>query len=71
MQHSGKQQKTLRVIKLAHTLIWVFFVVCILAIPVCGYLGHFSVSAVLVGFVLLEVLILVISSHPESRVFST
>ncbi len=61
MRHSEKQQNALRVIKLAHTLIWSFFVGCILAIPVCGYLGHFLISAVLVGFVLLEVLILVIN----------
>jgi hypothetical protein len=61
VKHSGKQQNALRVIKMAHTLIWSFFVLCILAIPVCGYLGYFSISAVLVSFVMLEVFILVIN----------
>ncbi len=61
MRHPGKNQELLRVIRLGHTLIWFVFVVCILGIPVCGYLGHFSISAILFGFVLLEVFILLIN----------
>lgn len=61
VQNSEKQLKTLRVIKLAHTLIWAFFVLCIIAIPVYGHLGRFFISGLLFGFVLLECFILVIN----------
>ena len=61
MQHSVKQKNALRFIKLAHTVIWALFVLCILAIPVYGHLGRFFISALLFGFVLLECFILVIN----------
>ncbi|MBL8512629.1 MAG: hypothetical protein JNJ55_01455 [Betaproteobacteria bacterium] len=45
-------------IKLAHTLIWAFFVACILGIPIASTHGHFKFAAVLAGVVFVEVLVL-------------
>jgi hypothetical protein len=53
-----KQLNVLRWVKLLHTVIWAFFVGCILAIPIYGYAGHFFISGILVGIVMLEVFIL-------------
>lgn len=41
-------------IKLLHTAIWLFFVVCIVAIPVVGALRQFQWFAILTGLVLIE-----------------
>ena len=49
----------LRSIKLLHTAVWLLFVLCIVAIPILGYLGRFGPAAWLVGIVLMEVLVLV------------
>jgi len=45
-------------IKLLHTLVWFFFVACIVAIPVAAGLHRFQLAAVLAGVVLLECLVL-------------
>ncbi len=45
-------------IKLLHTIAWLFFVVCILAIPVTGTKGEFGWAAALSGAVLIECAIL-------------
>ena len=49
----------LRSIKLLHTAIWLLFVLCIVAIPILGYVGRFRQAAWLVSIVLVEVLVLV------------
>lgn len=49
----------LRTIKLLHTVIWALFVLCIVAIPLLGYVGRFRQATWLVGIVLVEVLVLV------------
>jgi hypothetical protein len=41
-------------IKLAHTAVWVFFVGCILAIPVAGAQGEFRLAAAFSAAVLVE-----------------
>jgi hypothetical protein len=46
-------------IKTLHTVVWVFFVACIIAIPVAAHLGAFDIAAWAAGAVLLEVLVLV------------
>lgn len=56
-----KQLNILRLVKLLHTVIWAFFVGCILAIPIYGHAGHFFISGILVGIVMLEVFILTIN----------
>jgi hypothetical protein len=48
----------LRLIKLLHTVIWLIFAVCIVAIPIFGFLDQFRTAAWLVCFVMLEVLVL-------------
>jgi hypothetical protein len=50
---------SLRAIKVIHTIVWAFFVGCIVAIPVFGFTGHYIQAAILVGVVLIEVLVLV------------
>lgn len=49
---------TLRFIRLAHTCIWAIFAGSILAIPLFTYLGRPTVAWALIGFVMLEVVVL-------------
>ena len=51
----------LRVIKLAHTVVWALLVAVILAIPVMAWQDRFTATAVLTGIMLGEVLVLVIN----------
>lgn len=51
----------LRAVKLAHTLVWVFFAGCVLALPVAAWLGEHRLAALLAGAVALEVLVLVVN----------
>lgn len=46
-------------VKLIHTAAWAFFASCIFALPVAAWRGDFGVAAGLIGFVLVEVAILV------------
>lgn len=48
----------LRVVKLIHTLIWAFFVACILAIPLFTVLARFRLAALFGAIVGLEVAVL-------------
>jgi len=48
----------LRVVKLVHTLVWVVFAGCIVAIPVYAASGRLWIAWGLIGFVLLEVIVL-------------
>lgn len=54
-----KPSSVLRMIKLAHTLIWAFFAGCILAIPVFSHAGSFFISSILIAVVILEVMVIV------------
>lgn len=49
----------MRSIKLLHTAIWLLFALCIVAIPILGYVGRIRQAAWLVCFVFVEVLVLV------------
>ncbi len=51
-------ESKLRAIKAIHTLVWAAFAGSILAIPVFAFLGKLSVAWGLVGFVFLEVIVL-------------
>jgi hypothetical protein len=51
----------LRAVKLIHTVIWGFFVACILLIPVFTLLGRFRLAALFVAVVGLEVVVLVVN----------
>lgn len=48
-------------VKLLHTVVWLFFVVCILAVPITAGLHRFHLSALFASLVLLECLVLVIN----------
>lgn len=52
----------LRTIKVAHTIVWAFFVVCIAAIPVMAYLGNHGAAAFFTALVTLEVIVLGINA---------
>ncbi len=54
-------RKPLRAIKILHTLVWVFFVVCIVAIPVSAANGRFRVAGTFIAVVFLEVLVLALN----------
>ena len=55
MEHESK----LRAIKAIHTLVWAVFAGSILAIPVVTFFGNLQIAWALVGFVFLEVVVLV------------
>ena len=48
-------------VKIIHTVAWAFFAGCILALPVTAWLGAYRQAAILIGFVLIEVAILVVN----------
>lgn len=51
----------LRTIKLVHTLIWAFFVSCIVAIPILAWSDRYLHAAVVSGVVLLECAVLLLN----------
>jgi hypothetical protein len=51
----------LRTVKVLHTGIWVFFVVCILAIPLFTILSRFGLAALFVAIVGVEVIVLLVN----------
>lgn len=55
------EASALRIIKLVHTIVWVFFAGSIFAIPVCAVLQQYKAALVLIGAVFVEVLILVVN----------
>ena len=48
-------------IKLLHTVVWLFFVTCIFAVPVTAAFHHVRLAAFFAGLVLLECLVLVLN----------
>jgi hypothetical protein len=53
----------LELIKTLHTIVWAFFVACILAIPGFAWRERYDVAVALVAVVMLEVLVLVFNRH--------
>jgi polyferredoxin len=51
----------LAAVKLVHTVVWAVFVSCILAIPVLGWYSEFGWSAVFMGVVGVEALVLILN----------
>ena len=54
--------RALWLVKVAHTVVWAFFVACIVAIPIASALGKHSVAAWLAAVVLAEVVVLALNS---------
>jgi hypothetical protein len=48
-------------VKLLHTVVWVFFVACIVAVPVAAAVHRFRLTAIFTGLVLLECLVLAVN----------
>lgn len=48
----------LRIVKVIHTAVWMFFAVCIFTIPAFAFAGNFAMSCLLISIVFVEVLIL-------------
>lgn len=59
MTTSRTDADALRMVKLAHTVVWAFFAGSVVAIPVLAWVGALRAAAVAIGVVLVEVLILV------------
>ena len=53
--------KALVLVKVVHTVIWAFFVACILGVPVTALAGHLGWSLLLSVLVLLECLVLAVN----------
>jgi hypothetical protein len=61
MQNPPPSVARLVAIKAIHTVIWAFFVVCILAIWVFALRGDYAHAALAIGIVLVEVLVLILN----------
>lgn len=51
----------LRVIKALHTAVWVFFVACIVAIPLLAWTRRFGTALLFIGVVSVEVVVIVVN----------
>ena len=51
----------LKTVKAIHTVVWAFFVWCILAIPVLAWRGLYPAAAVFIGVVFAEVLVIALN----------
>lgn len=59
--HDDDDVRALGVIKTVHTVVWVFFVACIVAIPVMTWRESFAAATWFTGIVFLEVVVLVVN----------
>ncbi len=55
------ETRSLRIIKLIHTVVWAFFAGSIFAIPLFASLRHYKEALVLISIVFVEVLVLVVN----------
>jgi hypothetical protein len=51
----------LQAVKVAHTVVWVFFVACIVAIPLLAWKERFGAAFTLIGIVVIEILVLAVN----------
>lgn len=58
---SKASSRTLHVIRCVHTVVWAFFVIAIVGIPVAAWLGRRDVFLVLTGIVMVEVAVLAVN----------
>ena len=57
-----KDRSKLIAVKMIHTVVWAIFASSILAIPVCAFNKNMSLAWGFIGFVLIEVIVLLINS---------
>ncbi len=53
--------RALVIVKLIHTVVWVFFVACIAAIPYFAAIGNVRTAGIFIAIVTIEVLVLVVN----------
>ncbi|MFI5166755.1 MAG: hypothetical protein ACHQQS_09070 [Thermoanaerobaculales bacterium] len=58
---NSSQERSLRAIKLVHTIVWAFFAGSIFVIPIFAWLGQFRTALAFIGIVFVEVLVLVVN----------
>lgn len=58
---SLQPMRSLHAIKILHTVVWAFFVLCIAAIPVSAAMGRIQIAGVFIAIVFLEVLVLMVN----------
>jgi hypothetical protein len=58
MNFFAQQDRVVVAIKLLHTVVWLFLVACILAVPVAGSVHNFRLAAVFAIIVFFECLVL-------------
>jgi hypothetical protein len=61
MQPNSKTASILVAIKVLHTLVWLFFVTCIVAVPVAAGLHRFRVTVLFAVLILFECLVLALN----------
>ena len=61
MKTESNPGRVLVAIKLLHTVVWVFFVVCIVTVPVAARQHRFAVAVLSGGLVLLECFVLALN----------
>jgi hypothetical protein len=54
----SEQRRQLRVVKIAHTVVWVFFASCVVGIPVAAARHEFRAASALIACVAAETLVL-------------
>jgi len=52
---------SLRLVKMAHTIVWAIFAACIIAIPILAWFGHDRQASLLIMIVLVELLVLLVN----------
>ncbi len=61
MQTDSDSRVALVAVKIVHTAVWVFFVVCILAVPITAAAHRFRLTAASAALVLLECVVLAVN----------
>jgi len=61
MQSAQLSSSPLLWIRIAHTVVWIFFVMCILALPIAAYLRRFRAAALLTAVILADCLLLALN----------
>ena len=61
MNTATGSERYLHAVRIAHTAIWLFFVACIIAIPIAAWAGRFDFALLLIGIVVIEVLVLAVN----------
>jgi hypothetical protein len=59
--NTGNYHRALLAVQIVHTVVWAFFVLCILAIPVLTWRGELVSAAWFAGIVFVEVLVIALN----------